>query len=147
MYILHQHDNPCLCPSSLGIRICRLSTCRRNYPGLWDTSAAEPHLSPTSAKHNLPVAEGGRRKKWDRLCQKLDCNFQVTTCKRMSKDGIEEIAYLHKGAHYYAPALGQYSSLSTHLPLPLPPFSNSAIVFNISLNSAVRCGVPQNRLK
>jgi hypothetical protein len=44
--------------------------------------------------------------------------------------------------------VGLYSSLSTHLPRPpRPPRSSSAITFNISLNSAVRCGVPQYRLK
>lgn len=46
-----------------------------------------------------------------------------------------------------AEAAGLYSSLSAHLPRPRPPFSNTAIVFNISLNSAVRCGLPQKRLK
>lgn len=40
-----------------------------------------------------------------------------------------------------------YSSLSTQEPLPLLPFSNLAIVFSISLNSAVRCSVPQYLLK
>lgn len=40
-----------------------------------------------------------------------------------------------------------YSSLSTHFPLPLLPFSKVAITFNISLNSAVLCALPQYLLK